>query len=91
MWRQIIADILKVECVFAKSSKGAPVGNAVAAGVGLGLYKDYDVVKQWVKYGEKHTPIPENAALYDRLYPVYRNLYPQVQSSFRDVAEALRG
>jgi len=89
MWRQIIADILNIECVFATSSKGAPVGNAVAAGVGVGIYKDYDVVKDWATYGDKTTPTPENGELYNKLYAVYRDLYPAVKKSFVDVAEAL--
>ncbi|NIA15487.1 MAG: carbohydrate kinase [Nitrospiraceae bacterium] len=89
MWRQIIADILNVECVFATSSKGAPVGNAVAAGVGVGIYKDYDVVKQWVEYGNTATPNAEHRVLYDKLYSVYRDLYPAVRNSFVDVADAL--
>ena len=89
MWRQIIADILDVDCVFATSSKGAPVGNAVAAGVGVGIYKDYDVVKQWVEYGETTAPTPENKVLYDKLYAVYRDLYPAVRTSFVNVADAL--
>lgn len=89
MWRQIIADILNVECVLATSSKGAPVGNAVAAGVGVGIYKDYDVVKDWVTYGEHAKPNPENKALYNRLYKVYRALYPAVKDLYKDVSEAI--
>jgi len=89
MWRQIISDILNIECAFAKSSKGAPVGNAVAAGVGVGIYKNYDVVKGWVQLGEHNKPNPENQALYRKLYAVYRDLYPSIQDYYVRVAEAL--
>jgi len=89
MWRQIIADILNVECAFATSSKGAPVGNAVAAGVGVGLYKNYDVVKDWVHLGEHSKPSPQNKPLYDKLYKVYRDLYPLLKDQYVRVAEAL--
>jgi xylulokinase len=89
MWRQIIADILNIECAFAMSSKGAPVGNAVAAGVGVGIYKDYDVVKGWVKLGEHSIPNPENHARYRKLYAIYRDLYPLLKDQFVRVAEAI--
>ncbi len=88
MWRQIIADILNVECAFALSSKGAPVGNAVAAGVGVGIYKDYDVVKEWVRLGEHNVPNPENHARYQKFYTIYRDLYPAVQEFYIRLAEA---
>jgi xylulokinase len=89
MWRQIISDILDVECVFAQSSKGAPVGNAVAAGVGVGIYPGFDVVKDWVTLGEKTCPDPGNHARYRKLYAIYRDLYPAVKKHFVQLAEAL--
>jgi xylulokinase len=89
LWRQIIADILNVECVHAESSKGAPVGNAVAAGVGVGVFKNYDVVKDWVKLGAKSVPSPERHEAYMRLYAIFRDLYPALKEHFVHVAEAL--
>ena len=89
LWRQIIADILNVECVFAESSKGAPVGNAVAAGVGVGIFKGYDVVKDWVKLGAKSVPNAERHERYMKLYAVFRDLYPALKGHFVRAAEAL--
>lgn len=90
MWRQIIADILNIECVLAVSSKGAPVGNAVAAGVGVGIYKGYDVVNDWVQYGAHAVPNAVNNARYRKLYDVYRDLYPAVKDLYVRLAEALQ-
>ena len=89
IWRQIVADILNVECVFARSSKGAPVGNAVAAGVGVGIFKNYDIVKDWVELGDSSTPNAENHALYRQLYGIFRDLYPALKDHFVEMAEAL--
>jgi len=89
MWRQIISDILNIECAFATSSKGAPVGNAVCAGVGVGIYKNYDIVKDWVTLGEHSKPDPKNNALYRKLYGIYRDLYPAVKDLFVRTAEAI--
>ncbi len=90
MWRQIIADILNVECALAVSSKGAPVGNAVAAGVGVGIYKNYDVVQDWVQIGAHALPNKENHARYKKLYAVYRDLYPAIKDLYVRLAEALQ-
>ena len=49
LWRQIIADILNVDCAWAKESKGAPLGNAINAGVGVGVYDSYAIAKEWNK------------------------------------------
>ena len=90
LWRQIIADILDVECAFAMSSRGAPVGNAVAAGVGVGLYKNYEVVKDWVQLGAHAAPNPENRRRYDELYSIYRDLYPAIQEYYVRLAKAIQ-
>ena len=89
LWRQIISDILNVECVFAVSSKGAPIGNAVAAGESVGIFKSYDVVKDWVQLGPKTVPNLENRGLYMKLYSIFRDLYPAVKEQFVRVAEAM--
>jgi xylulokinase len=88
LWRQIIADMLNVECVHAASSKGAPVGDAVVAGVGVGVFKDYNVVKDWVQLGPRVIPNPENHARYLKLYAVFRDLYPALRDLYVRLAEA---
>ena len=61
------------------SAPGAPVGNAVAAGVGVGIYKNYDMVWDWVELGERSIPNPENTARYRKLYEIHRDLYPALK------------
>jgi xylulokinase len=89
LWRQIIADILDVECTFAASSHGAPVGDAVIAGVGVGIYKNYDMVKGLAQFPDKSIPNPENHARYMRLHAVFRGLYPALKDHYLRLAEAL--
>ena len=88
LWRQIIADILNVECAYAPSSQGAPVGDAVLAGVGVGIFKNYDLVKGLVPCGDKSIPSQENHARYMKLYAVFRSLYPALKSQYLDLAKA---
>jgi xylulokinase len=89
LWRQIVADVLNVECVYAHSSKGAPMGNAVIAGVGVGVYKDYAMVKDRLEIGDRATPIPENVSRYQKLYAIYRDLYPSLKEHFVTLSDSL--
>jgi xylulokinase len=89
LWRQIIADILNVECAFAPSSQGAPAGDAVLAGVGVGILKEYDLLKGRVVYGDNSIPNPANHARYMKLYAVFRSLYPALKNQYVDLAEAI--
>ena len=89
LWRQIIADMLNVECTFAASCQGAPVGDAVVAGVGVGVYKNYDIAKGLVHFEDKSTPNPENHVRYRKLYAVFRDLYPALKEQYLRLAEAL--
>jgi xylulokinase len=88
LWRQIMADILNVECTHAASSQGAPVGDALIAGVGVGIFKNYDIVKDLVRCGDKAIPNPENHARYMKLYAVFRALYPALKNQYLNLAEA---
>ena len=89
LWRQIVCDVLDVEGVFMKESKGAPVGNAVAAGVGVGLFKDYHVVKQWTEVADRTVPDGKRHELYTALYKVFQELYPRSKDLFAQVADAV--
>jgi ribulokinase len=72
LWRQIIADITEVEMGFIPNSLGAPVGDAILAGLGTGVLSDYKVIDEWI--GEKipTKPNPENIPNYRRLYGLYK-------------------
>ncbi len=88
LWRQIIADVLNVPVVYDPSSKGAPVGNAVAAGVGTGVFPNYDVVKAWSRPGDPMLPDPGRHARYMEYYAIFRRLYDKVQGEYGALAEA---
>ena len=90
IWRQIVCDCLRVQGVYLADSKGAPEGDAVIAGVGTGVFKDYDVVKNWVSVSDQTEPIEENAKIYDELYKIYRNIYEEIKDNFLPMAELVR-
>ena len=46
LWRRMITDIFNVPTVFVKSRIGAPMGDAILAGVATGIFKDFGIAKR---------------------------------------------
>jgi len=90
LWRQIMADIVQVETVFLEGVQGAPAGCAVMAGVGVGLFESYDVVRDWTAGAVKHYPSEQNRRVYDELFEVYKELYPMAKGRFKRIANVVR-
>jgi len=89
LWNQIKADVLGVPILLPETSVGAPFGDAVLVGMGLGLYPDpVAALKQMVRIKTVYEPDPKRQARYDRLYPIYRNLYEHLRDDFDALAEA---
>jgi len=80
LWRQIQADIFGKELVTLRTSEGSALGAALLAGVGAKNYNSVEEsARQAIEFKERLAPRPENIAIYDRYYQVYRNLYPAVR------------
>jgi xylulokinase len=88
-WMQIIADVTgkRIEPVRNPQEAGA-VGVAMAAAVGLGIYKDFDSLKKVVGVGYTFDPQPKNHEIYDFLYRSYRELYPDLKGFYKRLNQA---
>ncbi|HIE44206.1 MAG TPA: carbohydrate kinase, partial [Candidatus Omnitrophica bacterium] len=87
LWRQIISNILKAECAYIKECRGAPAGNAINAGVGVGIFKNYHVVKDWLTITDKIKPDPKLHKFYNKIYQIYRQLYPVLKKHYKELAK----
>jgi len=75
-WRQIIADVMGCTLHTLKVPDAAIIGVAALAAIGAGFFKDTaEGVARMVRTKDTVTPIPENVAFYDRLFPIYRDIY----------------
>ena len=83
-----MADVLNVECAYSPCSKGAPFADAVIAGIGVSIYRNYDVIKKAVQTGEVSVPDPVSHSRYMDYYNVFRGLYPALKAQFVKLAEA---
>jgi xylulokinase len=87
-WMQIIADVTgrRVETVAQPQEAGA-VGAALTAAIGLGLYPDFEALKDIVRVEREFEPQTCNAETYDCLYRAYRHIYSCLRGLYREVNE----
>ena len=87
-WMQIVADVTgrRVETVRDPQEAGA-VGAALTAGIGLGLYPDFESLKEVVHVEHTFEPNPANAETYEVLYRAYRRIYTALRDLYREVNE----
>lgn len=83
LWRAILADVSGLSMDYIAENPGAPLGDVVLAGVGVGLFKDYDVVREWVKSSQTVKPNPKNREVYDKLYKTYLEAFNRLRDVFK--------
>ena len=82
-WRQILASSLETELVTVNTTEGAAYGAALLAGVGAGAWADVrSACKATLKITARTTPDASQVEAYRRSYPVFKQLYPALKSSF---------
>jgi len=87
LWRQIQADIYGKELVTLRTSEGSALGAALLAGVGAKIYSSVEEsAEAAIQIRERMTPNAANVRTYDRLYQVYRSLYPAVRELAHQLA-----
>ncbi len=79
-WMQVISNIADVDVRIPQGISGAAYGDAILAGIGVGLYKDASQAKIWDKTALYLKPDLADVEVYDRLYKVYRDLYQQTRN-----------
>ena len=83
LWRQILASVLDAELVTVNTTEGAAYGAALLAGVGAGAWSDVPgACRAAVKITGSTKPDSAQSEVYRKAYPVYRELYPALKSSF---------
>ena len=83
---QILSDVLnrKIETVESPQNIGA-VGAAVIIAAGLGIIKNIGDAKNMIPADRTFTPDQENAAVYDRYFPIFQSLYSNNRNAFKEL------
>ncbi len=92
LWNQIKADVLGIPIHVPRTATGAPLGDAMLAAAGAGVYATIaDAVRHMTGQGAEFRPRPELAERYNALYQIYLGLYPALKESFKQLAHVPNG
>ncbi|MEA4914721.1 MAG: FGGY-family carbohydrate kinase [Christensenella sp.] len=84
LWTQIKADVTGKDIEVPESDLATPLGAAILAGVGIGVYRDFeDAVARTVSVKRCQRHSDENRSAYDAGYKIYRNLYEQLKDTMK--------
>jgi len=84
VWRQILSDLYGCPVSTIKTDEGPALGVAILAGVGAGIYDSVEnacdnlICKKSIKY-----PNLSTGKVYEEYYKLYKNLYTDLQESFK--------
>lgn len=89
-WTQILADVTGRKMLIPSGGVGAPLGDALLAGIGTGLISDHRVIKDWIRIERVNTPNPSTHRLYSAYYRIYRQLYEEIKDCMHSLAQLER-
>jgi xylulokinase len=83
LWCQIIADVCQRPLSVLADEGGAPLGNALLAGAGVGLIDDLaTTAEQAAHVRHRYEPDADRHEIYRRLFSVYKQLYPNLKELY---------
>jgi len=92
LWRQMQADMFDSPVVTIDKDEGPAFGVALLAAVGGGEYSSVaQACEATISISSELEPIPENVAIYESFYPIYRKLYSDLKDTFAKTSEIVRG
>lgn len=91
VWCQIIADVLRRPLLVAREAEATCLGAGMLAAAAVGLHPSIrDAATAMSDTGAVYLPHDGRADTYDRLYGVYRQLYPRLKDVFAQLSEVAR-
>lgn len=84
LWLQILSSVLETELVLINNPEGAAFGAALLAAVGAGQFTNVETAcSSTIQLAGQATPMEEQVTAYHHAFPLYQELYPALQASFR--------
>jgi xylulokinase len=79
-WLQMQADVFRSVVVPMKNEQGPGMGAAMLAAVGCGWFSSLaECASSFIQYGTPYEPKADNAARYEDLFQVYKEVYTQTR------------
>lgn len=91
-WMQNKADVVGLPIEVPEVEEATPLGAAILAGIGIGLYRDeQDAYERVYKPGKTYQPDPRLNSRYAEWYKIYKQLYPVLAPISHQLYEQFRG
>ena len=88
LWKRIMANVLNIPLNSPASEQGPGMGGAMLAMVACGEYATVaDACKEMVSVASTVEPEPELAALYEKRYQQFRQIYPACKNLFAELVK----
>lgn len=89
VWCQIIADVMQRRLTVVKEPESTCLGSGMLAAAAVGIHESIpDAAAAMSGTSASYEPDPVTGATYDRLYAVYRDIYPSTKDLFARLAVA---
>jgi xylulokinase len=86
VWLQMMADIFGTKIQRPNFLEEATsMGAAIVGGVGVGIFKDFNVIGQFLRTEENFLPNPENHNAYQKIRPLFDKAYYSLVELFDDL------
>lgn len=84
LWTQIKSDVTGKPIVVPSSDTATTLGAVILAGVGIGMYKDFEeAVELTVENKRFHEPNQEHFKAYEKNYEIYLELYKNLKETMK--------
>lgn len=88
LWLQIYSDVLNKKIIRSSYLQQAnTLGAAVAGGIGVGIYKDEDILRNILKEKDLFIPDSKSGDKYKRLIPIFLKAYKGLKGVFDELSQ----
>ncbi|MCC6615427.1 MAG: xylulokinase [Anaerolineae bacterium] len=87
VWLKLTTDIMGIPLYTINTNEGSAFGAAILAAVGAGMHASVpEACRQMVRKVDTTEPDPATAAEYEKLYAIFRDLYPALKETYHALA-----
>jgi len=88
LWCQILADVTNVKIKTVNAPEASPFGDAILAGVGVGIFKDFkEAADKAIKVENIFKPNSSNHQIYEELFGLYEEIYQSSMGCYSKASE----
>jgi len=88
VWPQIMADVYNAEIHIPNYLEEATsMGAAILGGIGAGIFPGFEVIDRFIRITKIVQPVPENAAVYKALTPLFDEAYFALCGTFKGLSD----